>query len=181
MNARLHAIRRWVVRATFWPTLAFNRLMCLLGIWRPWDEVDAHVLIGALPSARMLRELSRLGVTGVINCCEEFAGHCTVLAELGIEQLHLPTLDYHSPTIDDARRALEFIRRHADAGGRVYVHCKAGRGRSATLVLCYLIAACGLSPDEADARLRRVRPQIDRGLTRRAVVRQIADRYAARR
>ena len=172
-----HPLRRLLVRATFWPTLAFNRLMCLLGVWRPFDEVDAHVLLGALPSKRMLRELKRLGVTGVINCCDEYCGDAGTLEALGLEQLHLPTLDYHSPGHEQVRQALAFIDRHARDGGRVYIHCKAGRGRSATLALCYLIATRGLSPEQAYAELKRKRPHIDRGLSRRAVVREL---YASR-
>lgn len=169
----LHILRRLLVRATFWPTLAFNRLMCLLGIWRPFDEVDPHVVLGALPSKTMLRELKRLGVTGVINCCDEYCGDAAALAELGLEQLHLPTLDYHSPGPKHVRRALAFIEQHARNGGRVYIHCKAGRGRSATLALCYLIATRGLTPEQAYTELKRIRPQIDRGLARRAVVQEM--------
>ncbi|RYG56938.1 hypothetical protein EON66_01655 [archaeon] len=30
-------------------------------------------------------------------------------------------------------------------GDTVYVHCKAGRGRSTAIVLCYLIKHCGLT------------------------------------
>ncbi len=169
----LHTLRRLLVRATFWPTLAFNRLMCLLGIWRPFDEVDPHVVLGALPSKAMLRKLRRLGVTGVINCCDEYCGDAAALSELGLEQLHLPTLDYHSPGAEHVRQALAFIDRHARTGGRVYIHCKAGRGRSATLALCYLIARRGLTPEQAYAELKRIRPHIDRGLARRKVVREM--------
>lgn len=42
----------------------------------------------------------------------------------------------------------------------VYVHCKAGRTRSATLVACYLIERYSLTPEEAVALLIAKRPQV---------------------
>ena len=40
------------------------------------------------------------------------------------------------------------------------MHCKAGRGRSTTVVLCYLIKHKGMAPLEALAMVRGKRPQI---------------------
>jgi len=40
------------------------------------------------------------------------------------------------------------------------VHCKAGRGRSTTVVLCYLVKYKGMTPGEALAMVRGKRPQI---------------------
>jgi atypical dual specificity phosphatase len=70
-------------------------------------------------------------------------------------QFHwLPTPDWtHSPTITGIRQAVHFINRLAvcdmcvsmdvfsfdGTGKSVYVHCKAGRSRSATVVACYLV------------------------------------------
>ncbi|UXI19784.1 nuclear envelope phosphatase-regulatory subunit 1-like, partial [Sarcoptes scabiei] len=42
----------------------------------------------------------------------------------------------------------------------IYVHCKAGRTRSATLVACYLIERYAHTPNEAIEELVRKRPQI---------------------
>jgi len=42
----------------------------------------------------------------------------------------------------------------------VYVHCKAGRGRSTTLVACYLMKAKRLTPEEAYHYLKSKRPHI---------------------
>lgn len=40
------------------------------------------------------------------------------------------------------------------------MHCKAGRGRSTTLVLCYLVAQMHMSPADAYAFVRAKRPQV---------------------
>lgn len=57
----------------------------------------------------------------------------------GIDYLSLPTVDYSSPSTEDIEKGIEFMQKYADQDETVYVHCKAGRTRSVTLVGCYLI------------------------------------------
>jgi protein-tyrosine phosphatase len=45
-------------------------------------------------------------------------------------------------------------------GEYVYVHCKAGRGRSTTLVVCYLIRTFDMDPVTAYMHVRQRRPQV---------------------
>lgn len=166
-------LRRLLVSLAYYPSLLFNRAMCAAGLWRRWDWIDEHVLVGMVPTRGEMEELRRLGIGAVVNLCQEFAGHSAELERLGMQQLHLPTLDFHPPTAEDMRRGVAFIRQ-AIAGGRmVYVHCKAGRGRSVTLAICYLIVERKLTARDAEAIIRRVRPQIDRRLAERACVREI--------
>lgn len=73
---------------------------------------------------------------------------------LNVDFLQLATTDiFESPCQKKLRTGVEFINRYLPAnekipdlpnenaanGGTVYVHCKAGRTRSATLVGCYLM------------------------------------------
>lgn len=58
----------------------------------------------------------------------------------GVEQLRLSTVDLTGvPTLENLHRGVEFALKHREQGNSVYVHCKAGRSRSATLVAAYLI------------------------------------------
>jgi len=85
------------------------------------------------------------GVRGVINMCEEYAGPVKTYKRLGIEQLHLPTVDHVEPSFEDLQVAVKFIADYeAENKGRVYVHCKAGHGRSAAIVYAWLLSK---SPD----------------------------------
>ncbi len=60
-------------------------------------------------------------------------------AKAGIEFLQLPTRDiFEAPCQNKLHKGVEFIKR-LEGIGSVYVHCKAGRTRSATLVACYLL------------------------------------------
>lgn len=76
----------------------------------------------------------------------------------GVRYLHLPTEDLTPPSQGDIRRAVEFARGRISEGGRVAVHCAAGRGRAGTILACYLVSHGGLSADEAIVRVRQERP-----------------------
>lgn len=58
----------------------------------------------------------------------------------GAEQLRLSTVDLTGvPSLENLHRGVEFALKHREQGNSVYVHCKAGRSRSATLAAAYLI------------------------------------------
>jgi len=164
---------RLFMRLQYHPARYFNRAMYLTGKWRIWDWVDEHVLLGGAPSRREIRRLRDLGVGGVINLCEEFRGYQKHLRAAGLTQLWLPTIDYYPPTLEHVLEGLRFIAACRRRGQRVYVHCKAGQGRSTTLVMCYLMAAYRLSPRAAYRRIAEIRPHITKRLYRRAVIGQV--------
>jgi len=61
-------------------------------------------------------------------------------AEHGITQLVLSTPDLiAAPTQSKLVTGVKFLLDHVERRQQVYVHCKAGRTRSATLVACYLM------------------------------------------
>ena len=152
---------RFLIRASFYPTLFLNRAMCAVGVWRRWDWVDEHVAVGALPSARFLRQLADAGISALVNLCVEYSGNERSLAALSMTQLHLPTLDYHRPCADDIARAVDFIKEQIEEGKKTYIHCKAGRGRSVTIAVGYLMATRQISANEAFLHIKSIRPNID--------------------
>ena len=164
---------RFVALILFFPTLWWNKILNrVIGKHRRWwDWVDDDVLLGALPEAEHLPALKSAGIRAVINTCCEFEGHMPDYALEGVEALCLPTVDYTPPTMESIRQGIDFMHRHIAQGHKIYVHCKAGRGRSATLVMCYLIAN-GMTPEQAQAHLLSKRPHVLPTLYRRDVVQQ---------
>lgn len=79
-------------------------------------------------------------------------------ADYYAERLFLNVEDGEPPSEMDALKAIEWIAHRVKSGKRVFVHCHAGMGRSATLATCYLIA-CGLTLEEALKTLRERHPQ----------------------
>ncbi|MFO0905517.1 MAG: phosphatidylglycerophosphatase and protein-tyrosine phosphatase 1 family protein [Pirellulales bacterium] len=169
-------IPRPISRLLFWPTFAWNyTLGRILHVRRWWDRVDNHVILGAMPLAADVPQMAAEGVRAVVNTCEEYAGPVAQYEEAGIEQLRVPTTDFHPPSLDHIRRAVAFMQRHVMRGETVYVHCKAGRARSATVVMCWLIAHRGMSPAEAQKHLLARRPHVMPRLDARQVVRDWAE------
>ncbi len=162
--------RRIYARTVYYPTLLYNMLLGRwLHCWNWWDVVDETLVLGAKPFARDVQALYDLGVRSVINTCEEYAGPVRQYAAKGIEQLHVPTIDFTPPSLDSVIDSVDYIDRQKSKG-KVYVHCKAGRARSATIAICWLMKQHGITPKEAESMLRKKRRQILRNLADRQVV-----------
>jgi protein-tyrosine phosphatase len=127
-----------------------------------YAEVADDLLIGAYPQdAGDVAALRAAGVTRVLNLVQDVeydAGGrdaCALaLAEAGIEEQRIEIVDYGNllpEHIEQAtRRALEWL----DGGERVYVHCRAGMQRSATVAAALVMLRDGL---ELPAALESVR------------------------
>lgn len=82
------------------------------------------------------------------------------LAESGVQWIHLPIGDYGAPsgaTLAAWPEASARARAVLAAGGKVWVHCMGGCGRSGTAAL-RLMVEVGEEPEPALKRLRAVRP-----------------------
>jgi atypical dual specificity phosphatase len=162
---------RVFAQLVFFPTFWWNLWMAkVLGKRNWWDEVDPALILGARPNRNDATKLAGLGVTGVVNTCEEYEGPVDRYQDYQIQQLHIPTIDFTHPRIEDVEKAVEFITSHAEKGGRVYVHCKAGRARSATVAICWLMQYRHMSGQQAQERLLRARQHVNRRLLNRPVV-----------
>ena len=184
-------IRYWLTLLLFWPTVLLARLRSWLApAWRrPYDRISSSVVLGVVPAfARDVDALkSREGVVAVVNCCREWHGHAGpsgLYAQKRMKVLHLPTIDWDIPSLENLLAGAAFIHAHARSGASIYVHCKAGRGRSTCVVLAYLVLAEGLAPREAHDRIASRRPHVSKKWTAdeiRAVweLRQALDRARA--
>lgn len=164
-------------RLFFLPTLAWNVLLGrVLHLRDWWDEIEPGLLLGALPFASDVSKLANAGVTAVLNTCEEYRGPVSEYQKFGILQTRVPTVDFTHPTLADVEKGVEFIENQLARGGKVYVHCKAGRGRSATIVLCWLIAHRQMSRQQAQALLLGRRAHVNPKIDQRPVVSEFENR-----
>ena len=115
----------------------------------------------------------------MINTCEEWDGNAAEYKQLGIEQLIIETIDYTAPLLSDIEKAVEKMRSFLahNPEKKVYVHCKAGRGRSATMLVCYYVAEGNFSPLEANQMLVSKRPQVSKRCWKRKVVKDFVKKY----
>ncbi|QDS93150.1 hypothetical protein FF011L_19060 [Roseimaritima multifibrata] len=171
-------LQRIYARSVFYPTLWWNMLNGRLLKRRQWSSrIDPSLIVGAFPFARDVPGMAAEGVTAVVNTCEEYAGPIAEYDKYGIEQLHIPTTDFTHPRLEDIEQAVDFIQSHAEQGGTTYVHCKAGRARSATVAICWLIKYRNLSPAQAQALLLSKRPHVNPRVEFRPVVAEFASKY----
>ena len=169
-------LRRLYARTVFYPTLVWNySLARVFRIRHWWDFVDDRVIVGAFPFARDVAAMYADGVRAVVNTCEEYDGPMKEYDVLGIKQFHMPTTDFTHPSLEDVVAAVGFIDDHVDRDETVYIHCKAGRARSATVAMAWLMDRHHMSPAEAQQRLLEKRPHINPRLTQRPVIEQFAE------
>ncbi|GMH03353.1 hypothetical protein Nepgr_005192 [Nepenthes gracilis] len=151
-------------RILFYPTLLYNVVRNKIqSEFRWWDQVDQFLLLGAVPFSKDVPRLKQLGVGGVITLSEPFETLVppSLYQAYGIDHLVIPTRDYqYAPSLIDIDTALDFIHRNASSGRTTYVHCKAGRGRSPTIVICYLVKYKHMTPAAALELIRSKRPRV---------------------
>lgn len=160
---------RTFYRLGFLPSLSYNLVLNKLNI-RPWyNRVDDRVIIGALPWISIKDELIETeNVRRVVSMNENFelrwlkrwVANSDTWTKSNIEFLQLQTQDiFETPSQDKLKLGVNFILSGRD-GHTVYVHCKAGRTRSATLVCCYLMKKNNWTPNQAYELLALKRPQL---------------------
>ncbi|RLN22814.1 putative dual specificity protein phosphatase DSP8 [Panicum miliaceum] len=151
-------------RVLFYPTLLYNVLRNRFEAdFRWWDRVDQIILLGAVPFPSDVPRLKQLGVQGVVTLSEPYETlvPTSLYQAHEIEHLVIPTRDYlFAPSLEDISQAIDVIQWNALHGGTTYVHCKAGRGRSTTIVLCYLIKYRSMTPEAALDHVRSIRPRV---------------------
>ncbi|XP_055457086.1 phosphatidylglycerophosphatase and protein-tyrosine phosphatase 1 [Psammomys obesus] len=179
-----------LARVLFYPTLLYTvfRGRVRGRAHRDWyHRIDTTVLLGALPLRSMTRRLVLdENVRGVITMNEEYETRflCNTAKEwkkAGVEQLRLSTVDMTGvPTLTNLHRGVQFALKYQSLGQCVYVHCKAGRSRSATMVAAYLIQVHNWSPEEAIEAIARIRPHISIRPNQLEVLKEFHKEIAAR-
>lgn len=122
---------------------------------KPWnttvvldtDVEGPKLVLGSMPLAKaQLEELAcqhrnKLAIVS-LNASWELVLKEPELKTMGIEFLRLPTPDFFAPSLKDIEQGIAFIEEQLQAGTSVLCHCHAGRGRSAVVVICFLMKHC---------------------------------------
>jgi protein-tyrosine phosphatase len=129
-------------------------------------EVGVDLLMGAYPQdADDVGALVAAGVTRVFNLVQDIEydpgarDACSAaLAEAGIQERRVELVDYGNlppAQIEDSARA---VVAWLDEGERVYVHCRAGMQRSATVAVAIVMLRDGLELSDALDSIRGRKP-----------------------
>ena len=120
-----------------------------------YSRVTSNIFVGSQHGALGKLRLRLAGVTASVNLRDEFDDADRSL--LFEDYLYMPVPDETPVTIRQLERGIDFIRRTVNQGGKVYVHCASGVGRSVMLVVAYLMKE-GKTLEEAFAMVKSVRP-----------------------
>lgn len=103
-----------------------------------------------------LESLKGAGIGAVVTLTE-YALESDAVETSGLEVLHLPIPDMTPPSREDIEQFTHFVDEALSADKPVAAHCLAGRGRTGTMLACYLVKQ-GLDAAAAIAQIREQRP-----------------------
>jgi atypical dual specificity phosphatase len=132
-------------------------------------EVAERLVTGAYPTdAADVAVLAADGISCVFNLCEDAEYEdgsreavAAAMRDAGIEERRLELVDYGGLMPGAIERAATAVAAWLQDGERVYLHCRAGWQRSATVAAAALALRDGIEPDEALARIKRRKPSAE--------------------
>jgi len=122
--------------------------------WIDRPRLAAMAQPGSLEEFQWLREQ---GIQLVL-CLTEQPPRRSWINDAGLFSVHLPIEDMSAPTQEQLDQCIAGIEKGLANKLGVAVHCRAGMGRTGTIVACWLVANEGLSARDAITRIRRLRP-----------------------
>lgn len=146
-----------------------------------YSEIVPGLWLGGLPlnEKHHLTELCQMGINTIISLTESFEKQrgwaWTPVDDSqwltnGVQVTNVEAVDFEPLTEDNLAAAVTALREAMRRERRVYVHCKAGRGRSASVVIAYMMLEHGLSFAKAHDHVRLRRPSINVNAYQRAAV-----------
>ncbi len=148
--------------------------------WDWWNKIgdfeNGSVYLGALPLTTLkgkddLKSFQELGIQAVLSVVEVFENHSDGFltspikpedyAACAIKHLQIPSPDCQTILFELILRGVAYIHWNVTQGRNVIVHCKAGRGRSALTVMCYLIKHHHYGAEQAFLHVQSKRPQVN--------------------
>ncbi|XP_004508378.1 dual specificity protein phosphatase 1 isoform X2 [Cicer arietinum] len=119
-------------------------------------EIDEDLFLGSFGSAANKVALKNVNVTHILTV----AGKLVPVHPADFVYKIIDVADREDTNIKQYfNECFDFIDEAKRNGGSVLVHCFAGRSRSVTIIVAYLMKTCGMSLSEALQHVKDRRPQ----------------------
>jgi atypical dual specificity phosphatase len=142
-----------------------------------WNKITKNIIIGGIPLKNQNHELKLVKnekVKYILSTINKFEINTDTFFsipvkthdwnKLGVTQKIIETDDYKGLTFNSLCIGVKFMEKCIDkleqTDGKIYVHCKAGHGRSVSVVICYLIKKYNIDYDRAYNFVLKKRPTI---------------------
>ena len=110
------------------------------------------------PVERDLEALQRVRCRLLVTLTEEWTPPADKINALEMRSIHQPIPDRHAPGIEETEGLCRIVADCIRQGEAVVYHCRAGKGRTGTMIAAQLIYD-GLDADRAIRTIRTVNPQ----------------------
>lgn len=167
--------------------LAWNRLPLLLPYlaysWSVWhlyrlvktENIHDELLPDLLIGRRVLSSELPENVDVVVDLTAEFSEPAAIRRRPGYRCF--PALDASAPSPTDL---VEFLDSLDPEGGTLYIHCAEGHGRTGLFAAALLLKrGIAITPDDAIARVKAVRPRVRLNTAQRSCLYSTAELLAA--
>lgn len=159
----------WYKFIAFEGLLTHHSLFNSFGFFDWYSKVDDNLYLGAIviDNAIFTKLCKGVGVNAVVSVVETFELETptvvgrTITAKdwkaMGVDQVQLSCIDFQPPPFSILDRGADYINNRIINNDTVYVHCKSGRGRSASVVMAYFMKYKRMSAKDAHMRLKACR------------------------
>lgn len=123
--------------------------------------IDEGVLAGCGCPTHLghYKYFSQSGIRHVIVLKERYPPEAEKNCELlNLKSSRIHIKDFYPPTIEQIDEFLKHVEEAKTANQAVVAHCARGNGRTGTMLACYLLKQRRLTPQEALAEIRKLRP-----------------------
>tara|TARA_B100001559_G_scaffold320886_1_gene334703 strand:- start:1249 stop:1851 length:603 start_codon:yes stop_codon:yes gene_type:complete len=106
-----------------------------------------HPLQGWSTDNKRVRSLLHAGITNYLDLTqydellpyEELLNKEAELLDMSVQYKRVPIKDQNITTNNEIAKCLSFINESIESGGKVYIHCLRGLGRTGMIVGCFLV------------------------------------------
>jgi atypical dual specificity phosphatase len=149
-------------------SLAYTKLVTDLGFREKYDKIgDLPLYLGMIPMKEDMEFLIKdLKITHVVSILESHEYEESMISEPitpllwytnNINTSNISSPDYLPLSQNAIKNGVELLEKILDKGQTVYIHCKAGVGRSATIVVAYIMKKHNIPLDCAIEYVKKYR------------------------